>query len=728
MLRYAKTPLDHGYTNRIANIDVGTGEITINPLDPKIRDFFIGGRGLGLYLLHNRITLKTSAYDPKNPLILSPGPLGGIPHFPGTSKCMAISLSPITHIPGVSNFGGHFGAYLKYAGFDALEITGKSDKPLMIVIDGFESRISLEPAPDMDQVFDLEKTIIDRFQSRGYEKKDIVFLTNGIGASRTTYGCINSHYYDPAKTVNGTRGIFRTKQAGRTGLGTVMYDKKVRAVVVLADYPKGKNPYGAHDWDRVKKAGVKLHQVVKEVDPQSLQMYRKGSAGLISFMNKEAFQSLPVNNYQLGSDPRAEQICGTTYAERLFVHQGMDGCFPGCNLRCTKGGSVTLTSGEHRERVWVDGPEYETAAAFGSNLGIWNPEFIMEANWHCDNYGMDTITVAVIMAFIMECFQRGYLTKEDTGGLELNWGDEAAAMSFIHQIALQETELAGIAGRGMSEVITWVADKYALRTGKPDPTRELERFAMQAKGLPFSLYRTHRSLSMQGSYAAASDIGAHHAAAWLIKVDLLGAFPTFEAKARALITYPRVRLGNDNLGLCKLPWVDVFNPESEKRKDTDIYINPASQEIYADFYNGMLGTELTWEKIFEQTDRDINLQRVMNVMVFGSSTGGYDWIPERAIGPTDDALYLAEKDFNDGEVGRILEKPASEIAGRTTVEKREILINFRKEQLRKLIQVYYQERGWTASGIPTIDTLKRVGLWDFLNDEVKAKISELLQA
>jgi aldehyde:ferredoxin oxidoreductase len=251
---------------------------------------------------------------------------------------------------------------------------------------------------------------------------------------------------------------------------------------------------------------------------------------------------------------------------------------------------------------------------------------------------------------------------------------------------------------------------------------------MQAKGLPFSLYRTHRSLSMQASYAAASDIGAHHAAAWLIKVDLLGAFPTFEARARALITYPRVRLGNDNLGLCKLPWVDVFNPESEKKKNTDIYINPASQEIYAEFYNGMLGTELTWEKIFEQTDRDINLQRVMNVMVYGRETGKHDWIPDRAIGPTDDPLYEAERDYHDGELSRILEKPISDIAVMGPSEKREILIHFRKEQLRKLIQIYYQERGWNDSGIPTIETLERVGLWNYLNGETKTRISELLSA
>ena len=141
MMRYTKPHLDHGYANQILSIDLNTGDIQIQKLDPKIRDFFIGGRGLGLYFLHQRITSKTSAYDPENPLILSPGPLGGIPQFPGTSKCMAISLSPITHIPGVSNFGGHFGAYLKYAGFDALEITGKATQDTIIVIDGFKGEI-----------------------------------------------------------------------------------------------------------------------------------------------------------------------------------------------------------------------------------------------------------------------------------------------------------------------------------------------------------------------------------------------------------------------------------------------------------------------------------------------------------------------------------------------------------------------------------------------------------
>jgi len=724
-MKYTQTPLVHGYANQILSIELENSHITVHPLDPRVRDFFIGGRGMGLYLLHKKVNSVMTAYDAQNPLIFSPGPLGGIPQFPGTSKCMAVSLSPLTHIPGVSNFGGHFGAYLKYAGFDALEITGIATENTMIVIDGFKKEISIIKAPDYDQVFDLEKAIIEKFIQEGRQKKDIVFLSTGIGAANTTYGCINSHYFDATKPVDGTKGLFRTKQAGRTGLGSVMSHKRIAAVVVLAAFPHGENPYGAADWEKVKQAGLKLNKIVKEEDPHALKMHSKGSAGLISFMNKDEYQSLPVNNYQYGSHPQAGQICGKTYAERLFEHRGMDGCFPGCNLRCTKGGWVMLTSGEHKgQKVWVDGPEYETAAGFGSNLGIWHPEFIMEANWHCDNYVIDTITTAVIMAFIMECYQRGYLVQEDTDDFDLIWGDENAALQFIHDLAYRRTALTSIAGLGMMELTGWIAGKYAARTGKPNPQKELEQFAMQTKGLPFSLYRTHRSLSMQASYAAASDIGAHHAAAWLVKVDLLGAFPTFEARARALITYPRVRLGNDNLGLCKLPWVDVFNPESGLRKDTDIYINPASQEIYADFYNGMLGASLTWEKIFEQTDRDINLQRVMNVTAYGKKTGERDWIPDRAIGPTEDALYEREIDYNDSQLSTILDKDMQEIKQMKTADKREILMRHRKAELRELINVYYRERGWNDRGIPKVETLKQIGLWNFLSKESKAIITQ----
>ena len=171
-MKFTKSPLKHGYANQIITIDLNTGAIETPGLDPQIRDYFIGGRALGLYFLHKRITSQTAPYDPENPLIFSPGPLGGIPQFPGTSKCMAISLSPLTGIPGVSNFGGHFGAYLKYAGFDALEITGKSARGCMIVVDGFRQEITVMEAAAADQVFDLEKRLTDRFSEAASQSTD----------------------------------------------------------------------------------------------------------------------------------------------------------------------------------------------------------------------------------------------------------------------------------------------------------------------------------------------------------------------------------------------------------------------------------------------------------------------------------------------------------------------------------------------------------------------------
>ena len=141
----------------------------------------------------------------------------------------------------------------------------------------------------------------------------------------------------------------------------------------------------------------------------------------------------------------------------------------------------------------------------------------------------------------------------------------------------------------------------------------------------------------------------------------------------------------------------------------------------------MLGTELTWEEIFAQTDRDINLQRVLNVLHYGRKTGGHDWIPDRAIGPTDDALYESELAYNDADLAARLGTSVEDLNALQTSVKRELLMRLRKEQLRRLIDVYYQERDWSASGIPMPDTLIQLGLWEFLGDEARAAILELTQ-
>ena len=158
---------------------------------------------------------------------------------------------------------------------------------------------------------------------------------------------------------------------------------------------------------------------------------------------------------------------------------------------------------------------------------------------------------------------------------------------------------------------------------------------------------------------------------------------------------------------------------------TDVFINPASQEIYAEFYNGVLGTDLTWEEIFAQTDRDINLQRVLNVLRYREETASHDWIPDRAIGPTDDTLYTAEEEFNDSDLAARFDRSIEDLAGMPVRRKREMLMGHRKSQLRKLIDIYYRERGWNSFGIPMPETLRSLGLWEFLDEEARSVILEL---
>ena len=139
----------------------------------------------------------------------------------------------------------------------------------------------------------------------------------------------------------------------------------------------------------------------------------------------------------------------------------------------------------------------------------------------------------------------------------------------------------------------------------------------------------------------------------------------------------------------------------------------------------MLGTDMTWQEIFARTDRDINLQRVMNVMRYGRATPDYDWIPDRAIGPTDDGMYRAESDYNDADLTRMCAVTPAELSVMTVGERRGKLLELRKQELRKLIDVYYAERGWNGLGVPFIDTLQELGLWDFLTDQARGTVMAL---
>jgi aldehyde:ferredoxin oxidoreductase len=225
-MNYTRGGIQRGYTNRILSVDLSTGKITTPGLDTKIRDYFLGGRSLGLYLLHQAITSRTRPDDPENPLIIANGPLGGIPQFPGTAKAMGLSV-PMTGFWRLNSADTNLP---KIAGLMCSR-SGIASRDVVIIINAYKSEVTIEESPSDEEAFDLERDIAERLTSAGYDKRHIAFLSTGIGAANTNYGCINSHYFDVTKPVDGHRGLFRVKQAGRTGIGTVMSRKRIQSII-----------------------------------------------------------------------------------------------------------------------------------------------------------------------------------------------------------------------------------------------------------------------------------------------------------------------------------------------------------------------------------------------------------------------------------------------------------------------------------------------------------------
>jgi aldehyde:ferredoxin oxidoreductase len=175
---------------------------------------------------------------------------------------------------------------------------------------------------------------------------------------------------------------------------------------------------------------------IRELDPKQHEMAVVGTPFLVTIMND--YDLLPVNNFQYGAHDDAIKMSQEVYREKF--DPGFDGCWMGCAVACSHGvKDFELTSGPHKgEKVFVDGPEYETIAGLGSNCGIFDPDYVIEANFYCDSYGIDTISVGTTTAFVMECYERGLINDEVTGGLKLNFGNKDSAMEIIHQMGRGE--------------------------------------------------------------------------------------------------------------------------------------------------------------------------------------------------------------------------------------------------------------------------------------------------
>ena len=698
--------VEKGYTDRRLYINLSENKIKSKSIDPQVKEIFTGGRGYGMWYLWNAVKSDTKWNDPENEILFGTGPVCGVTQYSGTGKTHVVSLSPETGTVNDNNVGGYLAPFLKFSGWDLLEIQGKAKEDVIIFIDGNKGKVIIEEVPGMNSdTYLLIEKLTERYADDEKDRRNLSIVSSGRGAENTNLGMLNITWYDVH------RKKVRIKQAGRGGTGSVFRNKKILAIIVKYSGVTANSNHAAYP-ELIKKAGQRITKELLELDHVQSRMRETGTSASVDIMQN--FNVLPVHNYKFGSHPDAVKIGAKVWRQRFTMNQAGDSCWMGCAMRCSHAvDEFELTTGPLKgEKVLVDGPEYETISGLAANLGCFDPDFLLEANFYCDNYGLDTIGVATTTAFLMECYENGIIDKEITGGLELNFGNSKAVLELIHQMA-EGGGFGKIAGLGVRQIKKILVEKYGA------DEKFLQDIGMECKGMEFSNFVTKESLAMQGGYGIANK-GPQHDEGWLIVMDQVNnQIPTFEDKAEAINYFSLFRTWFSLVGLCKLPWNDIEPPDNKQKYDgIEAAKIPEHVENYCWLFEGVTGKHVTPEDLLIQSKRVRDFQRLFNLKM-GFGTRKHDMIPYRAMGPVTVEEYKSQEEIYDQQLQELINL---DVKDKTTEEKMKALRDYKEEQYQKLCDTVYKRRGWNSNGFPTLEEVKKLKI-DFpeVVDLVKTK-------
>jgi aldehyde:ferredoxin oxidoreductase len=689
-MNYAQHPVERGYANRTLHIDLSANTISSKPVTQQMKDVFTGGKGFCMWLLWNAVDAGTQWDDPENEIVIAGGPIGGITAYPGSGKSTVVTVSPLTHSVIDSNAGGYFGPYLKFAGWDAIEIQGIADRDVIIVIDGDTGSVTVEEAPlePLDTHL-IGPALTEMYSTGGKDQQNVAVVSAGQAADHSRYAGLNFSWYDIR------REQVRVKQAGRGGSGRVFRHKRIKALVVRFSGLSGTSNNPA-DMALIRKAGRRINKEIKELDPKQNRMAVVGTGHLPPIMN--SFDLLPVHNFRYGTHPQAKNLDVSVW-EELYTQGIPDGCWYGCTLSCAHGiDGYELKTGPYKgEKVLVDGPEYETIAGEGSNIGVFDPLAVAEMNFYADTHGIDTISFANSVAFVMECYEAGVIDDDVTGGLKLDWGNADAALELMHQLARGEG-FGMVVGQGVRYMKGLFINEYSADPGF------VNDIGMEVKGMEVSEYVTKESLAQQGGYGMALK-GAQHDEAWLIFMDMVNnQLPTFEDKAEALHYFPMWRTWFSLHGLCKLPWNDVTPFDNNKTAEPNKV--PEHVENYTWLYEGLSGKPTEANDLIAQSERVYNFQRLL-ALKLGFGTREHDYPPYRAMGPVTAGEYESRAERYDEQLRELVGVDPDALALEERVAK---LREYREAQYERLMDAVYKRRGWNDDGIPTLEKIEALGI------------------
>jgi aldehyde:ferredoxin oxidoreductase len=426
-----------GYTGKILWVNLSTGQIEEQaPEDSLYRDF-LGGYGLGARLLYSRMKPGADPLGPENILGLITGPLTGTP-IPSGARYTAVAKSPVSGGWGDANSGGSFGPYLKFAGYDGVFFTGISPKPVYLLID--EGKAQLKDATHLwgKDAYETEETLEAEYG------KDSRAACIGPGGEKLSL--IASIMTDKGSA------------AGRSGLGAVMGSKKLKAVVARGNLPVIVADREAAQ--RLRMEHIKSLQEAKGFGGiESLHKYGTSAMTAISARSGDT----PVKNWGGIGVNDLPDVNGLDKDTLEAYVQKRGGCWH-CPVAC----KATIKEGtEYKYAAGIRRPEYETQGSFGANCANNNTESINMAGDICNRFGLDTISAGSIIAFAIECYENGIITRQDTGGIELTWGNHRALVSMTEMLAKREG-FGNILADGVkvaAEKIGRGAEKFAVHIG-----------------------------------------------------------------------------------------------------------------------------------------------------------------------------------------------------------------------------------------------------------------------
>jgi len=607
-----------GYADRIVRVDLTSGKVTTEAIPEQIKKEFVGGRGIGVKYFYDEVDPQCDPLGPENKLLILNGPLAGT-NAQSTARWMVITKSPLTGGFTRAVGGADFGAYLKFAGVDMIILEGKSPKPVYLYLDD-EGNYAINDAAELWGKDTAQTQELLKQRHEGDGKKVHSAVIGPAAEKLVRFSVIESD----------------RRTASRGGVGTVMGSKNLKAICVRS----GRHLELA---DREAfKAMVKQQVDTMQADPMYPQFQKYGTA---MAEGMAALGILPGKNFQEGPPDNFMEISGEAYDKQTLKNVG---CYS-CSIKC---GKQRKTLNPKFNGAENEGPEYETIWAFTTDLGSLDIDTSIMADKICDDYGMDTISAGGTVAFAFELYNRGLITKADTGGLDLSWGNTDGALALLEQIGRRE---------GFGDLLAEGSFRAAQKIGQG-----AEYYSMTIKKQELPAYDP-RGAKVHGLNYATASVGANHCYGYGIQEIF-----------NAPIPRPVDRFAEENKG-------DIAQFNQNLTTVVELGIGCTFPGIFGwlgpEILSGMLAAATGIKEfadpnyLFLVAERVYNLERLFNLKAGFSRSD--DALPQR----------LQDEYMPNGAAQ-----------------------GHKVDNLQGMLDDYYKARGWDENGVPRPDTLINLGL------------------